>query len=96
MTATVVGAINQHVPNAHLAHLAEGDLDRPAVGVRWRVASDRERHAGIEARRRRESNYQCLGARLAQGYHAEKPDVAAAARLGVMCAKQPQSEVYIS
>lgn len=61
MAAPVIGAIDQDAAQAHLAHLAERDFDRPAVGVRGRVAADRTGHAAIEARRRRESNYQSLG-----------------------------------
>lgn len=32
-------AIDQDATQAHLAHLAEGDVDRPAVGV-WRTERD--------------------------------------------------------
>jgi hypothetical protein len=42
--------------HAHLAHLAELDLEWSTVGVRGRGASDRTRHAAIETRRGRESN----------------------------------------
>jgi hypothetical protein len=53
-------AVNQDAAQAHLAHLAEGDLHLPAVGVRRRVALG-ARHVAIEAPCRRESNYQSLG-----------------------------------
>lgn len=56
-------AIDQDAAQAHLAHLAERDLDRAAVGRRWRVAADRARHACIGARRGPESNRQSLGSR---------------------------------
>lgn len=46
--ATPVPAIDQDAAHAHLAHLAERDLERPAVGLCWRVASGRTRHAAIE------------------------------------------------
>ena len=59
-------AIDQHAAYTHLPHLAEGDLDRPPVGVRRRVAADRARHAAIEAQRKAESNYQSLGPRNAR------------------------------
>lgn len=53
-------AVDQDAAQAHLAHLAERDLERPAVGMSWRVASDKARHAAIETRRRPESNYRLL------------------------------------
>lgn len=56
-------AIDEDAAQAHVAHLTERDLDRPAVGMRWRVASDRARHAAIETRRRPESNLRFLAAR---------------------------------
>ncbi|WP_210161920.1 hypothetical protein [Bradyrhizobium diazoefficiens] len=59
-------AIDQDAAQTHFAHLAERDLERPAIGVRLRVASDRARHAAIEAGRRPESNYQSLGPRNAR------------------------------
>lgn len=40
---------DQHTAQAHRAHLAEGDLHRPAVGVRRRMALCRARHAAIKA-----------------------------------------------
>jgi hypothetical protein len=43
MMATM--AIDEDAAHSHLPHLAEGNLDRPAVGVRRRVAADRSRHA---------------------------------------------------
>ena len=48
-------AIDKDAMQAHLDHLPEGNLHRPAVGVRWRVAF-LTGHAAIETRRRRESN----------------------------------------
>lgn len=54
-------AIDQDATQAHIPHLAERDLDRAAVGMRWRVAADRARHACIGARRGPESNRQSLG-----------------------------------
>jgi len=57
--------IDKDATQAHFAHLAEGDLDGAAVNERGRLASDRVRHAAIEARRRPESNYQSLGPRNA-------------------------------
>ncbi|MGY4503132.1 hypothetical protein ACVWYH_007089 [Bradyrhizobium sp. GM24.11] len=63
--AAPVRAIDQDAAQPHLAHFAEGDLDRPTVGVRRRVASDLTRHAAIETRRAPESNCQFLGSRNA-------------------------------
>ena len=59
-------AIDQHAAHAHLAHVAESDLEWSAVGVRRCVAADRARHAAIEAQRKAESNYQSLGPRHAR------------------------------
>lgn len=58
-------AIDQHAPHAHLPHFAERDLDRPAIGVRWRVAF-LTRHAAIETRCRLESNCRLLVYRKAR------------------------------
>ena len=58
-------AIDEHAAQAHLAHLAKGDLDGATVSKRGRVASDRARHGAIETRRRPESNYQSIGPRNA-------------------------------
>ncbi|GAA0004396.1 hypothetical protein BDS110ZK4_24220 [Bradyrhizobium diazoefficiens] len=55
-------AIDEDAAHAHLPHLAEGDLDGAAVNMRGRVASDRARHAAIEAGRRTESNCRFLAA----------------------------------
>lgn len=59
-------AVDQDAAQTHLAHFAESDLERPAVGTGLCVAS-RARHAAIKGRRRRESNYQSLGVRNASG-----------------------------
>lgn len=59
-------AIDEDAAQAHLPHLAEGDLDGAAVNVRGRVAAGRAGHAAIETRRRPESNYQSLGSRNAR------------------------------
>lgn len=59
-------AIDEHAAHAHLPHFAEGDLDGATVNMRGGVASDRARHAAIEARRRPESNYRLLVARNAR------------------------------
>lgn len=48
MAAPIVGAIDQHPPETHFAHRAEGDLERSTVGLCGRVA-DRAGHATIEA-----------------------------------------------
>ncbi|MGY3278837.1 hypothetical protein ACVJ5M_006434 [Bradyrhizobium sp. S3.7.6] len=48
---------------AHLAHLAEGDLEWSPVGVRRRVAAGRAKHAAIKAASKRVANYQSLGPR---------------------------------
>jgi hypothetical protein len=40
---------DQDTAQAHLAHLAKGNLHLPAVGMRRRVASDRAGHAAIKA-----------------------------------------------
>jgi hypothetical protein len=58
-------AIDQHAAQAHLSHLAEGDLHRPTVGVSWRVAF-LTRHDAIEALRRRESNCRLMVVRSAR------------------------------
>lgn len=42
-------AVDQHIAQPHLAHLAERDREWPAVGVRRSVASDWARHAAIKA-----------------------------------------------
>lgn len=55
-------AIDQHTANAHAAHLAERDIERTAVCVRWYVAFW-ARHCRIEARRSRESNCRFQAAR---------------------------------
>lgn len=55
-------AIDQDAAQAHLAHLAERDLERPAVGLRRRVAAGRAGHRPIEVRRDRKSNYRFLAA----------------------------------
>ena len=54
-------AIDQDAAQTHLAHLAEGDLERPTVGVG--VAADRTRHAAIETQREPESNRRFLASR---------------------------------
>ena len=59
-------AIDEHAAHAHLPHFAEGDLDGATVNMRGGVASDRARHAAIEAGRWPESNYQSLGPRTAR------------------------------
>lgn len=41
-------AIDQHAANAHLPHLADGDLARSTVGMRRHVASGGARHASIK------------------------------------------------
>lgn len=58
-------AIDQDAAQAHLAHLAERDLNRPTVGVRGRVALDVARHGAIETQRRPESNCRLLVVRPA-------------------------------
>lgn len=47
MAAAVVLTEHEQVAHAGRAHLSERDLERPAVGVRRRVASGRARHAAI-------------------------------------------------
>lgn len=42
-------AVDQDATEAHLAHLAKGNLHLPAVGMRRCVASDRTGHAAIKA-----------------------------------------------
>ena len=58
-------AVDQDATQAHRAHLAEGDLHRPAVGMRGRGAS-RSGHAAIEVQRGRESNCRLLVCRNAR------------------------------
>ncbi|MEH2485403.1 hypothetical protein [Bradyrhizobium sp. AZCC 2230] len=58
-------AIDQHAAQSHLSHLAEGDLELPAVGVRRRVALVAG-HAAIEAVRRPESNCRLVVAQNAR------------------------------
>ncbi|WP_167768347.1 hypothetical protein [Bradyrhizobium sp. MOS001] len=60
-------AIDQDVAHAHLSHLAEGDLDRPAVGVCGRMAAGRAGHVAIETRRKPESNCRLVVAQNARG-----------------------------
>ena len=59
-------AIDQDAAQAHLAHLAERDLHRPAVGVRGRMAANRAGHSANHDAERAESNYQSLGPRNAR------------------------------
>jgi hypothetical protein len=63
---TAAGAIHEDAAQAHLAHLAKGDLDWPTLGVRGRVAAGRVRHAEIQPLRGRQSNYRLLVARTAR------------------------------
>jgi hypothetical protein len=60
-------AVDQDAAQAHLPHLAEGDLHRAAVSKRGRVASDRAGHSTKDDAGRAESNYQSLGPRSARG-----------------------------
>lgn len=53
-------AIDQDAAHTHLAHLTEGDLDRPAVGVRWRVTSNRARHTASKPHTKQLANYRFL------------------------------------
>jgi len=62
-------AVDEDAAQTHLAHLAESDLHRPAVGVRGRMAYIAW-HRAIEARRPRESNYQSLGIGTRENYCA--------------------------
>ncbi len=59
-------AIDEDAEEAHLPHLAEGDLDGATRDVRGRVAADGAGHAAIETRRRPESNFQPVAARNAR------------------------------
>jgi hypothetical protein len=47
VAATIVGAVDEDALDAHGAHLTERDLDGPAVGFGWRLASNGMRHAPI-------------------------------------------------
>lgn len=65
MATPIICAIDQDATHAHLAHLAERDLDPPAVGFSAGAMSGRTRHHAKNGADRTESNYQSLGPRNA-------------------------------
>ncbi|WP_027524103.1 hypothetical protein [Bradyrhizobium sp. Ec3.3] len=48
VAATIVGAINQDAAHAHVAHVAEGNLDRAVTGRCAVLTSDRLAHSAIK------------------------------------------------